>query len=160
MHYLTRRISAMDRRWKVGLVSIAVVLGILYVGWVFWQAVQNVTLNGLAVACMFVVVPLLIMAAASSYWKEIFVAVVGMVVGAIAGGLPYLVVGIFLILLGLSPEDQASNEAFRQLFNNEVFNQLFFVAGAASGGPIAVYVYIERRKEREAESGKGSDVID
>ena len=33
---------------------------------------------------------------------------------------------------------------------------MFFVAGAASGGPIAVYVYIERRKEREAESGKGS----
>ena len=147
----------MDRRWKVGLGSIIGALGILCVGWVVWSAVQDVILSSFAVACMLVVVFSLIATAVSSYRKEIFVAVVGMVVGTIAGSIPYLVVGIFLFLLGLSPEDQASNEAFTQLFNNEAFTKMFFVAGAASGGPIAVYVYIERRKEREAESGKGSN---
>ena len=107
----------MDRRWKVGLVSIIVVLDILGAGWVFWQAVQDVILSRLVAACMFVVVSLQIVVVVSSYRKEIFVAVVGMVVGTIAGSIPYLVVGIFLFLLGLSPEDQASNEAFTQLFN-------------------------------------------
>ena len=85
LHYFERRVSAMDRRWKVGLGSIIVALGILYVGWVVWSAVQDVILSSIAVACMLVVGFSLIATVVSSYWKEIFVAVVGMVVGTIAG---------------------------------------------------------------------------
>ena len=88
-------------------------------------------------------------------WKELFVAILGMFVGAIAGIVPYVVVGILLLLLSSSSEGQASYEELNQLFNNAAFRQLFFVAGAASGGsPVAVYVYFEKRKEKAAESGK------
>ena len=44
-----------------------VTIGILYVGWFIWQAVQDVTLNRLVVAGMLIVVLVLITAAASSY---------------------------------------------------------------------------------------------
>ena len=83
---------------------------------------------------------------AQSYWRVILVAVVGMVIGAVAGVFPYFVVVIIMILLELSPEGQATSRELSQLFNNDVFSQLFFVAGSASGGPIAVYVYIEEKK--------------
>ena len=145
------------RRHRVVLSEIGLFIGlVLYVVWFAWQGSQSgdVTLARLLALGIPVVVLLGMMAAVSSYRKEVFVAVVGMVVGAAAGAIPYLVVGVFLFLLGLSPEDQATSEEFRQLFNNRVFSELFFVAGAASGGPVAVYVYFEKRKEKAAESGK------
>ncbi len=64
------------------------------------------------------------------------------------------------MLLGLSPEGQASYEELNKLFNNEVFNQLFFVAGAASGGPVAVYVYFERQKKERLKEEKGGERSD
>ena len=83
----------------------------------------------------------------------IFVAVVGMVIGAVAGFVPYFVIVIILLLLEQSPVGQATSRELAQLFNNDVFSQLFYVAGAASGGPIAVLVYFERKKS-DAEKDK------
>ena len=154
MRDLKRSFVAIYGRWWQGfLLASTIGLVLLSVGWTIWQRFQSdeINLPTLLAVGMLVSVPCLIMKAARSYWKDIFVATVGMVVGAIAGGIPYVVIGIFLILLGLSPENQTSSEAFEQLFSGDVFNQLFFVAGAASGGPIAVYVYTERRKEKKAE---------
>ena len=158
MRDLKLQFIAMSKRWwQASLGAFVVGLLLLYLGWTTWERFQSdeFTLPTLLAVGILISVPCLIMAAARSYWKEIFVATVGMVVGAIAGGIPYVVIGLFLILLGLSPENQPSSEAFEQLFSGGVFNQLFFVAGAASGGPIAIYVYIERRKEKKAEKKKG-----
>ena len=84
----------------------------------------------------------------------VLVAVLGMVIGAVAGFVPYLVIVIIMILLEQSPEGQATNSQLSQLLNNDVFGQLFFVAGAASGGPIAIYAYQEK-KRRAAENDDG-----
>lgn len=149
------RAAAIYKRWKRWLDSIVGIVAVFFTGWLAWDGVQGFTPSYLAALFYFLVVFLLIVLVVSPYWKEFFVAIFGMFVGAIAGIVPYYAIGILLLLLGLSPEGQASYEALSMLFNNEVFMQLFFVAGAASGGPIAVYVYIERRKQGKAESGEG-----
>ena len=141
--------EALVRHPAVGFVAV------LYTGWLVWQEVQGFTPSYLATVAYFFVVFLFIVSAVSSYWKELFVAILGMFVGAIAGIVPYVVVGILLLLLSLSSEGQASYEELNQLFNNAAFRQLFFVAGAASGGPVAVYVYFEKRKEKAAEGREG-----
>ena len=146
--------AAIYKRWKRWLVPVVGIVVVFYTGWFVWQEVQGFTPSYLVAVLYFFVVFLFIVSVVSPYWREMLVAVVGMVVGTIAGFLPYYVLGIFLLLLGLSPEGQASYEELNKLFNNEVFNQLFFVAGAASGGPVAVYVYFEKRKEKAVESGK------
>ena len=148
--------AAIYKRWKRWLVPVVGIVVVFYTGWFVWQEVQGFTPSYLASVSYFFVVFFFIVSVVSSYLKELFVAVLGMFVGAIAGIVPYIVVGILLLLLSLSSEGQASYEELNKLFNNQVFNQLFFVAGAASGGPIAVYVYFEKRKEKEkaAESGK------
>ena len=158
MRDLKLQFIAMSKRWwQASLIASGVGLLLLYAGWTAWQSFQRdeITLPTLLAVGILISVLCLIGKAARSYWKEIFVAIVGMVVGAIAGAIPYVVIGLFLILLEFSPENQASSSAFEQLFSGGVFSQLFFVAGAASGGPIAIYVYIERRKEKKAEKKKG-----
>ena len=161
MRDLKLQFIAMSKRWwQASLIASGVGLLLLYAGWTAWQSFQRDeitlrTLPTLLAVGILISVLCLIGKAARSYWKEIFVAIVGMVVGAIAGAIPYVVIGLFLILLEFSPENQASSSAFEQLFSGGVFSQLFFVAGAASGGPIAIYVYIERRKEKKAEKKKG-----
>ena len=112
-----------------------------------WREIQEVDLNAIPAVFVFFAVWGLIFSFAWSYRKVILVAVVGMVIGAIAGVFPYLAIAIFLILLQLSPEGQATSRELSELFNNDIFSQLFYVAGAASGGPIAVYVY-HREQER------------
>ena len=151
-----RRVAAIYKRWKRWLDIVVGIVAVPFTGWVVWQEVQGFTPSYLVTALYFFVVFFFIVSAVSSYLKELFIAILGMFVGAIAGIVPYFVVGIFLLLLELSSEGQASYEALNQLFNNAAFRQLFFVAGAASGGPVAVYVYFEKRKEKEkaAESGK------
>ena len=161
MRDLKRQFVAMYKRWWQAFLTASVIgLVLFFFGWTIWQRFQSgeITLPTLLAVGMLVSVFCFIMTAARSYWEEIFVATAGMVVGTIAGGIPYVVIGIFLILLGLSPENQASSEAFEQLFSGGGFKELFFVAGAASGGPIAVYVYIEKRKEKKAEKKKGVTV--
>ena len=161
MRDLKLQVIAMSKRWwRASLAASVVGLILLYVGWTIWQRFQSdeITLPTLLAVGILISVACLIVAAAGSYWREIFVATVGMVVGAIAGGIPYVIIGLFLILLGLSPENQASSEAFEQLSSGGVFNQLFFVAGAASGGPIAIYIYTERRKERKTEKNRGATI--
>ena len=153
------RIADVSKRWKnwlaPGAVGFGIVVAVFYVGTKIWQTVQEGNLSTLVAVLIFFAVYIPIVIIAWSYRKEILVAIVGMVVGAVAGFLPYLVMAIILLLLEQSPDSQASSrELSTQIFSNEVFSQLFFVAGAASGGPIAVYVYIERKK-REARNGKG-----
>lgn len=148
------RAAAIYKRWKRWLDPVVGIFAVFYTGWFVWQEVQGFTPSYLAAVVYFFVVFFFIMSVVSPYLKELFVAVLGMFVGAIAGIVPYIVVGILLLLLSLSSEGQASYEALNQLFNNAAFRQLFFVAGAASGGPVAVYVYFEKRKEKAAESGK------
>ena len=154
---LKRRLFDVGKRWKNWLPLVAVGVGLVvvvfYVGTAIWQTVQDGKLNTLLAVLIFFAVYIPIVIVAWSYRREVLVAVVGMVVGAVAGFFPYLVIAIILMLLKLSPEGQASSRELSQLFSNEVFSQLFFVAGAASGGPIAVYAYNERKK-REAENGK------
>ena len=154
---LKRRLFDVGKRWKNWLARVAVgfviVVAVFYQGTDIWQTVQDGKLNTLLAVLIFIVVYILIVSVAWSYRMEVLVAVVGMVVGAVAGFFPYLVIAIILTLLELSPEGQASSRELSQLFSNEEFSQLFFVAGAASGGPIAVYAYNERKK-REAENGK------
>ena len=148
------RAAAIYKRRKRWLDIAVGIVAAFYTGWLVWQEVQGFTPSYLAAVSYFFVVFLFIVSAVSSYWKELFVAILGMFVGAIAGIVPYVVVGILLLLLSSSSEGQASYEELNQLFNNAAFRQLFFVAGAASGGPVAVYVYFEKRKEKAAESGK------
>ena len=147
---LKRRVHDVVKRWKNWLPRVALgfvgVAAFLYVGTVVWQAVQEVDLNFLIAFLVFCVVCLTIFEFARPYWRVILVAVVGMVIGAVAGVFPYLVVVIILILLELSPEGQATSRELSELVNNDEFSRLFFVAGAASGGPIAVYAYHERMK--------------
>ena len=150
----------MGKMWKVWLAAIAigfVIAAALYVGSFIGQTVQDgdVTLSRVPAALVLVAVLAVLSYVFSSYWREIFVAVVGMVVGAVVGIFPYLILAIFLLLLGLSPEDKAGTEELRQLFNSQLFNELFFVAGAASGGPIAILVYFKRQKRESAEGGEG-----
>ena len=161
MRDLKLRFIAMSKRWgQTSLIASGIGLLLLYLGWITWQHVQRDELTLLTLLTLLAVGILmfvlgLIGKVAWSYWKEIFVAIVGMVVGAIAGTIPYVVIDLFLILLEFGSGNQASSSAFEQLFSDGVFSQLFFVAGAASGGPIAIYVYIERRKEQKAEKEKG-----
>ena len=150
----TRRCHIQETEVLVRHLQFAFV-AVLYTGWLVWQEVQGFTPSYLAAVAYFFVVFLFIVSAVSSYWKELFVAILGMFVGAIAGIVPYVVVGILLLLLSSSSEGQASYEELNQLFNNAAFRQLFFVAGAASGGPVAVYVYFEKRKEKAAEGREG-----
>ena len=149
------RAAAIYKRSKHWLDPVVGIFAALYTGWLVWQEVQGFTPSYLVAALYFFVVFLFIVSVAWSYRSTILVAVVGMVVGAIAGFVPYFVIGIFLFLLGLSPEGQASSETFGQLLSGELIRQLFFVAGAASGGPIAVNVYNDRRRERAAEGREG-----
>ena len=149
------RAAAIYKRSKRWLDPVLGIVAVFYTGWFVWQEVQGFTPSYLAAVSYFLVVFFFIVSVAWSYWREILVAVVGMVVGAIAGFVPYFVIAIFLFLLGLSPEGQSSYEELNKLFNNEVFNQLFFVAGAASGGPIAILVYFKRQKRGSAEGGEG-----
>ena len=134
------RAAAIYKRRKCWFDSAVGIVAAFYTGWLVWQEVQGFTPSYLAAVSYFFVVFLFIVSAVSSYWKELFVAILGMFVGAIAGIVPYVVVGILLLLLSSSSEGQASYEELNQLFNNAAFRQLFFVAGAASGGPVAVYV--------------------
>ena len=156
---LKRRVTNLGRKWKSWVPPVAVSLGIVaavfYVGAEIWQTVQEGNLNTLLAILIFLAVTTFIVNVAWSYRMETLVAVVGMVIGAVVGVFPYMVLAIILILLELSPEGQATNRELSQVFsNNEVFSQLFFVAGAASGGPIAIYVYTERKK-RESRNDRG-----
>lgn len=147
---LKRRVHDVVKRWKDWLPRVAIggsVTALLYLGTVFWRRIQEVDLNTLPATLVFLATVFSIAAFALPYWRVILVAVVGMVIGAVAGVIPYLVVVIIMILLELSPEGQATSRQLSQLVNNAVFSQLFFVAGAASGGPIAVIVY-HREQER------------
>ena len=148
------RAAAIYKRWKRWLDIVVGIVAVPFTGWVVWQEVQGFTPSYLVAALYFFVVFFFIVSVVSPYWREFFVAILGMFVGAIAGIVPYVVVGILLLLLSLSSEGQASYEELNQLFNNAAFSKLFFVAGAASGGPVAVYVYFEKRKEKAAESGR------
>ena len=130
---LKRLVTNLSRKWKswlppvvVGLVIVPVVL---YTGAGIWQTAQEGTLNTLVAFLIFFAVCTFIVIVASPYRMEILVAVVGMVVGAVAGAVPYMVLAIILILLGLSTEGQATSRELSPLLNNEVFSQLFFVAG-------------------------------
>lgn len=152
---LKRRFQDVIKRWKNWLPRVALgfgaVVALLYIGTVIWQTFQDSDLNFLIAFLVFCAVFLFIARFAWSYRRVVLVAVVGMVIGAVAGFVPYFVIGIILILLELSPEGQTTGRQLSQLLNNDVFSQLFFVAGAASGGPIAVYVYIEEKKKVDAE---------
>lgn len=144
---LMRRVTDIGKRWKSWLPRVAVGFGFVavvsYLGTEIWQTVQDDNLNTLLAILILLAVFVPTVNFAWSYRMEFLVAIVGMVLGAVAGFFPYLVIDI---ILELSSEDQASSEQLRLLLNNEVFSQLFFVAGAASGGPIAVYAYSERKK--------------
>ena len=153
MHDLKRRFHDVIKRWKNWLPSVAIgfvsFVALLYRGPELWRSFQEVDLKAIPALFVFIFVGTLIFSFAWSYRIEIFVAVVGMVIGAVAGVFPYLVILIILLLLELSTEGQATNRELAQLFDNDLFSQLFYVAGAASGGPIAVYVYIEEKKKKE-----------
>ena len=157
---LKRRVHDVVKRWKDWLTRVVIgggVVAFLYMGTELWRRLQEVDLNTLPATLVFLATVFSIAAFAQPYWRVILVAVVGMVIGAAAGFLPYLVIVIFLILLELSAEGQATSKQLSELFNNDVFWQLFFVAGAASGGPIAVYVYIEDRKKEEGENDSDAE---
>ena len=147
---LKRRFQDVIKRWKNWFPRAALsffgFVALLYTGPELWRSVQEVDLKALPALFVFAFVGTLIFSFAWSYRRVVFVAVVGMVIGAVAGIFPYLVVVIIMVLLELSPEGQATGRQLSQLLNNDVFWELFFVAGAASGGPIAVYVYIEEKK--------------
>ena len=147
---LKRRFQDVIKRWKNWLPPVALVFGIIaaffYVGTELWRTFQDGNLNTLPAILVLIVVCLPIFYLAQSYWRVVLVAIAGMVIGAVAGVFPYLVIVIIMVLLELSPEGQVTSRQLSELFNNDVFSQLFFIAGAASGGPIAVYVYIEEKK--------------
>ena len=156
---LKRRLQDVIKRWKNWLPRVALsfvgFVALLYTGPELWRSVQEVDLKALPALVVLVFVGTLIFSVAWSYRMVVFVAVVGMVIGAVAGFVPYFVIGIILILLELSPEGQATGRQLSQLFNNDVFWELFFVAGAASGGPIAVLVYFKEEKKSDAEEDEG-----
>ena len=158
---LKRRAHDVVKRWKEWLPRVALgffgVAALLYSGPAAWQAVQEIELNVVFAVLVLCAVGSPISILAWSYRIVVLVAVVGMVIGAVAGVFPYLVIAIILVLLELSPEGQATNRDLSELLNNDVFGQLFFVAGAASGGPIAVYVYIEERKKIDAENDSDAE---
>ncbi len=147
---LKRRFQDVIKRWKNWLPPVAVVFGIIaaffYVGTELWRTFQDGNLTTLFAIIVFLVTFFYIIKFALQYWRVVLVAVVGMVIGAVAGSAPYFVIVIIMILLELSLEGQATSRQLSQLLNNEMFWELFFVAGAASGGPIAVYAYFERKK--------------
>ena len=156
---LKRHVHDVVKRWKTWLLRVALgfvgFVALLYMGMELWREIQEVDLNALlAVLVLFAVwTPISILA--WSYWRVILVAVVGMVIGAVAGVVPYLVIAIIMVLLELSPEGQATNRELSQLLNNDLFWELFFVAGAASGGPVAIYAYFERKKiDDEKDKGR------
>lgn len=155
---LKRLVHEVVKRRKKWLPRVALGLGVvtvlLFFGTAVWQTAQDGTLNIIIAFSVFCIVCMSIFEFARSYWRVILVAVLGMVIGAVAGVFPYLVIVMILIPLELSTEGQATSRELSQLFNNDIFSQLFYVAGAASGGPIAVYVYIEKKKS-DAEKGKG-----
>ncbi len=151
-------VEAVIKEWKNWLlrasIGFVIVAALLYMAMELWWTLQDVnpsTLIAFLVVCA-VVAP--IVGFAWSYWRVVLVAVLGMVIGAVAGFVPYFVMVIIMMLLEQSAEGQVTSRQLSQLFNNDAFNQLFFVAGAASGGPIAVYAYHERKK-REAEKDVG-----
>lgn len=156
---LKRLVHGLVKRWKDWLPRVALgfvgFAALFYIGTVIWRTIQEVDLNTLPALLVICVVYILMLGCAWSYWRVVFAAVVGMVIGAVAGFFPYLVIAIIMMLLELSPEGQVTSRELSQLFNNDVFLELFFVAGAASGGPIAVYAYHERKKE-DAEKDKRS----
>ena len=148
---LKRLVHDVVKRRKKWLPRVALGFGVvavlLFFGTASWQTAQDGTLNIIIAFSVFCIVCMTIFEFARSYWRVILVAVLGMVIGAVAGVFPYLAIAIIMMLLELSPESQATGKELSQLFNNDVFSQLFFVAGPASGGPIAVYAYHERKKE-------------
>ncbi len=152
---LKRCFQDVIKRWKNWSLFVALgfvgFVALLYIGTVLWQAVQDVNLNILIAFLFLCAVCWSIASIAWAYRMVVLVAVVGMVIGAVAGIFPYFVVVIILILLELSPEAQATSRQLSQLFNNDVFWELFFVAGAASGGPIAVLVYFKEEEKIDAE---------
>ena len=154
---LKRLVQGVVKRWKNWLplvtLGFGIILALFYVGTELWRTSQDGNLNTLLAVLIFCAVWFPIFGFAWSYRMVVLVAVVGMVIGAVAGFVPYLVLVIIMILLEQSPEGQLTSRELSQLFNNDVFRQLFFVAGAASGGPIAVYAYHERKK-RDAENDK------
>ena len=147
---LKRRFQDVMKRLKNWLPPVALVFGIIaaffYVGTELWRSFQDGNLNTLPAILVLIAVCLPIFYLAQSYWRVVLVAIAGMVIGTVAGVFPYLVIVIIMILLELSPEGQTTSRELSQLLSNDLFGQLFFVAGAASGGPIAVYVYIEEKK--------------
>ena len=150
MRDLKRRFHDVIKKWKNWSLFVALgfvgFVALLQIGTVLWQAVQDVNLNILIAFLFLCAVCWSIAGIAWAYRRVVLVAVVGMVVGAVAGLVPYLVVVIIIVLFELSPEGQATSRQLSQLFNNDVFWELFFVAGAASGGPIAVLVYFKEEK--------------
>ena len=79
----------MCKRWWQVLLTVSLFGCLLtYAGWKIWQRLQQgeFTLPTLLAVVMLVLMPCLIGMAALPYRKEILVAIVGMVVGAIAGG--------------------------------------------------------------------------
>ena len=155
---LKRLVQGTVKRWKTWLPLVTFGFGIIvllsYVGTELWRTFQGGRLNILLAVLVLGALWIPIISFAWSYRTVVLVAVVGMVIGAVAGIVPYLAIVIIMILLELSPEGQVTSRELSQLFNNNVFSQLFFVAGAASGGPIAVYAYHERKK-RDAENDNG-----
>lgn len=155
---LKRLVHGVVKRWKTWLPLVSFGFGIIvllfYVGTELWQTFQDGNLNTLPAILVLCAVGIPIFSWAWSYRMVVLVAVVGMVTGAVAGVFPYLVIVIILILLDLSPEGQATSRELSQLVNNDEFSRLFYIAGAASGGPIAVYAYHERKKE-DAENDRG-----
>ena len=144
---LKRRFHDVIKRWKNWLLFVALgFVALLYMGPVLWQAVQDGNLTALFAISVFLVTVISIIKFALQYLRVVFVAVVGMVIGAVAGFVPYFVIVIILLLLEQSPVGQATSRQLSQLFDNDLFGQLFYVAGAASGGPIAVLVYFKEKK--------------
>ena len=159
---LKSRVQAVVKGWRdwsprVALIvfGFGIILALFYAAMELWWAVQDAnpsTLTAFLVLCA-VWVPIVIFA--WSYRMVVLVAVLGMVTGAVVGVVPYVVIAIIMILLEQSPDGQATSRELSQLFNSDVFSQLFFVAGAASGGPIAVYAYHERKRgDSEYDDGR------
>ena len=154
---LTRLVQVVVKRckdWLPGVALVAFGFAIVYLVMELWRALQDTNLSTLIALLVLLAVGIPIGSFAWSYLKVILVAVSGMVIGAVAGVVPYIVIAIIMLLLEQSPEGQVTGRELSRLFNNDVFSQLFFVAGAASGGPIAVYAYHER-KRRDAENNDG-----
>ena len=129
---LKRRFQDVIKRWKNCLPPVALVFGIIaaffYVGTELWRTFQDGNLNTLSAILVLIAVCLPIFYLAQSYWRVVLVAIAGMVIGAVAGVFPYLVVVIIMILLELSPEGQATSRELSQLLNNDVFRNYLKMA--------------------------------